>query len=222
MKIQPIMSKKIKVFMVEDNLSYIEGFQALFQNDERIELCGFSSNAPDTFDLVSKLLPDVVLMDNVLRNEALNGIEISAKLLEAFPALKIIMLTNYDDPPIVENALRKGLYGYILKDHSTAEIKLAIETVVSGLMVVEKSLFHQPSGKTAAPKSLLPHPLTPGELKIACLIAQGLSSKDIADRLFISANTVDTHRKNTYVKLDVHTAVELANKLRTIGILFED
>jgi DNA-binding NarL/FixJ family response regulator len=209
------MPEIIKVILVEDNRSYVEGLMALFQSDDRVHLCGAASNFHTLIDLVREQQPEVVLMDYDLRSELLDGVEMAEKLLPEFPDLKIIMLTNYDDPPIVENALRKGIQGYLLKDRSRREIKLAIETVASGLMVVEKSLFHAPKPKPPKPPNGI---LTRSEHAIACLISKGLSSKEISEQQYISVNTVDTHRKNIYAKLDVHNAVELANKLRSLGI----
>lgn len=220
------MADKIRVLLADDHRSYVEGLTALFRDDDRIEFCGFVHRPSEVSEMMAKCRPGMVLMDYSFGENEPDGIEISEKLLEEYPALKIIMLTSYDDIPIVQSALGKGISGYLLKARSRAELKSAIEAVAAGFEVVEagvlKKIFEKgvTHGRRASEADVPEaHPLTPRELEIALFIADGLSTQQIAERLFRSANTVDTHRKNIFGKLDVHNVAELMNWLRERGIL---
>lgn len=150
-----------------------------------------------------------------------DGVEVSEQLLLEFPNLKIILLTSYDDVPIVQSALSKGLSGYLLKARSRSEIKTAIEAVAAGFEVVESGMLRKIIEKGPTKSRLETDlsndkaaPLTPRELEIALLVAEGLSTQAMSERLFRSVNTIDTHRKNIFSKLDVHNVAELMNWLR--------
>ncbi len=214
------MQARIRIVLVDDHLSYVEGLTALFEGDDRIHFVGSAHSAEEVFPLVESLKPDIVLMDYSFGEDRPDGVEVSGKLLESFPDLKIVLLTSYDDLPIVESALGNGLAGYLLKSRSRSDLKTALEAVASGFEVVEQGvlmgLFERglSLGTRSGAAASIEHPLTPRELEIALLIAEGLSSQQIAQRLFRSTNTVDTHRKNIFAKLDVHNVAELINWLR--------
>mgnify|MGYP001616275917 CR=1 FL=1 len=220
------MNEKIKVVLADDHRSYVEGLTALFRDDDRVNFCGFVHLPADVPAAVEKWLPDVVLMDYSFGENEPDGIEVSEQLLQRFPRLKIIMLTSYDDIPLVETALGKGLCGYLLKTRSRLELKVAIEAAAAGFEIVEqgvmKKIFDKgfrEGRKTKDVDAGAAHPLTTRELEIALLIADGLSTRAIADRLFISTNTVDTHRKNIFSKVGVHKETELVNWLRQRGLV---
>ncbi len=219
------MQDPIRVVLVDDHLSYVEGLTALFEGDDRIQFVGSAHAPEEVFPLVESLQPDVVLMDYSFGDDQPDGVEISGRLLESFPELKIVLLTSYDDLPIVESALGNGLAGYLLKSRSRSDLKTALQAVAAGFEVVEQGvlsgLFDRglSLGSRMGAAASANHPLTPRELEIALLIAEGLSSQQIAQRLFRSTNTVDTHRKNIFAKLDVHNVAELIHWLRSHEII---
>jgi DNA-binding NarL/FixJ family response regulator len=220
------MPEKITLILADDHRSYVEGLMALFQNDDRIHFAGHVHTPPEVAAAVRSHQPDVVLMDYSFGEGQPDGIETAEQLLAEFPGLKIILLTSYDDVPIVQAALSKGLAGYLLKARSRSEIKTAIEAVAAGLEVVEGSMLRKILERgLARPRSEAdPNvdkaaPLTPRELEIALLVAEGLSTQAMSERLFRSVNTIDTHRKNIFSKLDVHNVAELMNWLRSRGLL---
>lgn len=215
------MPDKINIVLADDHRSYVEGLLALFREDDRIRFCGHVHLPAEAAEAVRQHQPQVVLMDYSFGEGQPDGIETAEQLLAEFPALKIILLTSYDDVPIVHAALSKGLSGYLLKARSRSEIKSAIEAVAAGFEVVEAGMLRKimekgvPRSRTEVDASLdKAAPLTPRELEIALLVAEGLSTQAMSERLFRSVNTIDTHRKNIFSKLDVHNVAELINWLR--------
>jgi DNA-binding NarL/FixJ family response regulator len=220
------MPDKINIVLADDHRSYVEGLTALFRDDDRIRFCGHVHEPDEVAEAVRQHQPQVVLMDYSFGEGQPDGIETAEQLLLEFPKLKIILLTSYDDVPIVQAALSKGLSGYLLKARSRSEIKSAIESVAAGFEVVEAGMLRKimekgpsksrPDADANADKAA---PLTPRELEIALLVAEGLSTQAMSERLFRSVNTIDTHRKNIFSKLDVHNVVELMNWLRGRGLV---
>lgn len=210
------MENKIKILLADDHKSYTEGLLALFSNDEQLHFVSCVHSPAEIPDAVASALPDVVLMDFSFGEGQPDGIEVSEQLLERWPELRIVMLTSYDDIPIIRQATRKGLAGYLLKSRGKAELKIAIQAVYAGFEVVESGALKNVTeeSRRRKPSPADAHPLSERELEVALLIAEGLSSAQIAEKLFRSINTVDTHRKNIFSKLDVHNVVELMNWLR--------
>ena len=220
------MTNKITIILADDHRSYVEGLTALFQNDDRIHFAGHVHLPAEVAGAVRSHQPDVVLMDYSFGEGQPDGVETAEQLLTEFPGLKIILLTSYDDVPIVQAALSKGLSGYLLKARSRSEIKSAIETVAAGFEVVEAGMLRKimekgiPRSRSETDASTeKAAPLTPRELEIALLVAEGLSTQAMSERLFRSVNTIDTHRKNIFSKLDVHNVAELINWLREKGLV---
>ncbi|MCC6723697.1 MAG: response regulator transcription factor [Saprospiraceae bacterium] len=215
------MTEKITILLADDHRSYVEGLTALFQNDELLYFLGHVHQPGEVAGAVGRLQPQVVLMDYSFGEGQPDGVETAVEVLRDFPNLKIILLTSYDDAPIVQSALSKGIAGFLLKARSRAEIKKAIEAVAAGFEVVEggmlRHILEKNNHRTRPEVDGMPDqasPLTPRELEIALLVAEGLSTQAISERLFRSANTIDTHRKNIFSKLDVHNVAELMNWLR--------
>lgn len=221
-----MMPDVINILLADDYRSYVEGLTALFQNDDRIRFVGYVHSPDQVAEAVRNHHPHIVLMDYSFGENQADGIETAELILREFNGVKIILLTSYDDLPIVQMALSKGLSGYLLKARSRNEIKMAIEAVAAGLEVVEggmlRKIIDKGSSKTRteADKNIeQAAPLTPRELEIALLVAEGLSTQAMSERLFRSVNTIDTHRKNIFSKLDVHNVAELMNWLRSRGLV---
>ncbi len=216
--------QKIRVVIADDHPTYGEGLKALFRDDDVVDFLEAATSDQATIEMVQRQRPDVILMDYDFPEGQMDGVQIASLLLHQNPDLKIIMLSRHSEIPLIKNALLNGLHGYLLKERSMAEIRMAIETVYAGFEVVENGMLvqvlaeglrHNPPSKG---KIAGEHPLTPRELEIALLMARGKTTKDIADELFISANTVDTHKKNTYSKLDVKNVAELIIVLGEYGL----
>lgn len=214
------MNRPIKVFIVEDHQMLIEGICSILSlHTEKVIVVGSATNCVIAKNLLESVSPDVVLMDIKIEDE-LSGITLTGELLQKFPLLKIIMLTSFFDSSTVREALLKGAKGYILKNSGVEELLLAIKTVMQGGMYIGQGVefflnveADKVSEKTT--KSLI----TRREMDVLHLIADGKTTQDIANQLFISTNTVETHIKNMLSKCGVKNRMELINYVRKNNLL---
>jgi len=202
------------LLLADDHRLFNDGLKALLSDDFTVVAQVFSGTA--IAPAVLRHDPDVLLLDFNL--PGLNGLEAARTLLADFPTLRIVLLTMYNEPRIVEEFRLLGARGFLLKTASKEELTLAIRLVVGGGLY-----FPPPAGKAAdaahADDAFLKQfLLTPREVDIIRLVQEGLSSKQIADRLGLSPFTVDTHRKNIYVKLGISTVAELVNFAGKLGL----
>lgn len=206
---------KIKVLIIDDEQILIDGLRALLESSEKIEVIGWANSGNEAHQQLKNLYPDVILMDFSYPEPEPDGIEITKQLLNSDASHKILMLTSYDDIMLIKEALRVGALGYILKNTDKDKLITAIQTVAQGKRylgedvqnkVIEELLSNQKTVKTPQKGD---HPLTDRELQISRLIASGKKRKEIAQELFLSTNTVDTHIKNTFGKLEVNNVAAL-------------
>lgn len=200
-----------RIFIVDDHPMVIEGLQSMLQDLPDIEVAGHAMNAASCLGFFIKNSADIVLLDINLPDQS--GISVCKELLRKRPGLKVIALTNFDQLTYLVNMKEAGAKGYLLKNSSIAEIEKAIRAVTEGN---EYWL-----GQNSVRKSINEHNqplLTRREIEVLKLIAEGLTNQEIADKLFVSISTVDSHRKNLISKLQakntaalVRTALE--NKL---------
>ena len=218
--------EKIKVGIIDDQQLIIDGLISLLNHNEEIKVVGHTIDGLHAYDLVKSNQPEVLLLDYRFPDLNTDGIEIATLLLSHFPKLNILMLTSYDEITLVKEALRKGLKGYLLKNTDKEELIHAIKQVAAGhsylgpnvqrkiINIWEKEDDSNATTNTSSDfKPKVDHPLTKRELEIARLYSKGKSRKEIAEELFISTNTVDTHLKNTFGKLNVKNVAELIKYL---------
>ncbi len=211
---------KIRVLVVDDHAVVREGICALLSRRKDIEIVGQASDGQQAYAMTSVLRPDVVLMDIAMPK--LNGLEATRKIRESFPSVRILVLTQYESKEYILPLLRAGAAGYILKRARANELIDAIRAVHTEgaylppniALAVVSALSESPRAGTDAPTLL-----TEREKEIVRLVAEGLSSREIAERLHISAKTVDTHRANVMEKLEVHSAGELIKRAIREGIV---
>lgn len=192
----------IRVFIVDDHPMVIEGMRTMLQQLPDIQVCGFAMNATSCLGYFVNQTADVVLLDINLPDE--NGIEVCRALLKKKPSLKIVALTNFDQLTYLQSMRDAGAKGYLLKNASQEELEKTIQLVYNGQ---EYWL-----GKESVKESLNDHNkllLTRRELEVLRLIAEGLTNHEIAEKLFVSDSTVDSHRKNLIVKLQVKNTAAL-------------
>ena len=168
--------------------------------------------------------PDVVLMD--IEMPGCTGLEAAGQLLEVLPDLGIILLTMYTEANYLERRLEIGCRGYLLKQSDTQEIVEAIHQVHAGEVYIgggaSRHFLKRSITKSGLQRNLGANRLSKREIEVLCLIAEGLASKDIAEKLFISVRTVDTHRSNILHKLELSNTAQLVryaikNKLVELG-----
>jgi DNA-binding NarL/FixJ family response regulator len=192
----------IRVFIVDDHPMVVEGIQSMLLQLPMLEIAGHAMSAASCLGYFVSNTADVVLLDINLPDQ--NGMEVCKLLLKKIPELKIIALTNFDQLTYLQNMKEAGAQGYLLKNSSIEEIESAIEAVMAG-----KEYW---LGRDTVKESIQEHNqplLTRREIEVLKLIAEGLTNHEIAEKLFVSTSTVDSHRKNLIAKLQVKNTASL-------------
>ena len=214
----------IRLFIVDDHAMFREGLRALFSALPDIEVVGEASNGTSAVSQVAALQPDVVLMD--INMPDLNGIEATRQILATQPGMGVIMVTMLEDDASVFAAMRAGARGYVLKGAHHDEILQAIRAVATGQAVFGPAIatrmmnFFQglnPTPKTGTAVQAFPE-LTEREREVLVLIAQGVSNKEIAEKLVISMKTVSNHITNIFGKLQVADRAQAIIRARDAGL----
>ena len=215
----------IRVLIADDHTLFREGLRALFASEGDIEVVGEAANGQEAVHRALELRPEVVVMD--LMMPIMNGIEATRELLAKLPEVKVLVLSMYDDEEHVQRLLASGASGYMLKKATSDELVRALREVVAGGIPLDPSVaakvvkdyVRRVQGEeepTQGPE------LTPREVEVLKLIAQGLSNQAIADQLGLSRKTVDVHRANLMRKLDLHTVTELVKYALRRGLITLD
>ncbi len=182
----------IKLVLVDDDTIIREGLKMIMETQEDIEVAGICSNGQEAIKVCREVVPDVVLLD--IRMPQMNGIEVAKVLLEERIG-KPLLLTTFDEPDLMMQAVKTNVSGYILKSSPAKTILSAIRTIACGGTVFEKEVIDFISSNLSmiVGKSKLFKDLTEREYDVAGLIAKGLSNKEIGEQLFISDGTVRNH-----------------------------
>lgn len=195
----------IKVFIVEDHSVVIEGIYALLRHEIDIQVTGHSLSGSECLQYFINHSADVVLMDISLPD--INGIELCKEIKKKYPGIMILALSTFNQGSYIRKMMDNGASGYLLKNAGRKEIIEAIKTVITGKSFL--SFDAQQSLKSDTLQQNTLPPLTKREKEILKHIADGLTNLQIAERLFISIDTVDTHRKNLHTKLNVKNTAML-------------
>lgn len=202
----------VSVFIVEDHTIVREGLRALLSLDPNIKIVGEADNGHDAIRLVGACKPVLVLMD--LSMPDMNGMEATREIKKRYPEIKIIVLTVHKTEEYIRATLQAGANGYVLKDATHTELKIAISSVVEGKIYLSPSISDQviggflDGGDPNMTKSAL-DALTHRERVILKLIAEGQQNKNIAELLCISVKTVEKHRSNLMRKLNFHNTAAI-------------
>jgi DNA-binding NarL/FixJ family response regulator len=214
----------IRILIVDDQLLLRQGLQTLLEMEPDIQIIGQAGDGHAAFEMVAQHLPDVVLMD--IRMPRLNGVQATKQIREKFPQTQVIILTTFDDDEYVFEGLRAGAMGYLLKDVSAEELTDAIRRVAHGEALIQPSIARKVvsefarlgSQTTPAPQKLV-DPLSEREMEILGLVAQGLSNREIADKLFITEGTAKNHMTNVLGKLGVRDRMQAVIRGRELGLV---
>jgi DNA-binding NarL/FixJ family response regulator len=189
----------IKVFIVDDHQLVIEGIISFLQKEKNIQVAGYATTAMACLDYFKTNTADVILMDINLPD--MNGMDLCRMIKTKYTGISVIALSTLSQGSYITQIIENGASGYLLKNADKEEIIEAILSVENG-----KTYFSFEAGRiykaTTEKKSGLPV-LSKREKEILKLIAEGFTNSDISKKLFISIDTVDTHRKNLYTKLNV-------------------
>ncbi len=198
-------ARPARLVLVDDHPLVRDGLRARLEAVPGFEVAGEAGNADEAIALAASLEPDLVLMD--VGMAGVNGIALAGIFHERFPAIRVLMLSMHDNVEYVTEAVRAGASGYVLKDSPATEIIRAIEAVLAGRTYFSAGLSARMIQASA--RSTPVERLTPRERDILDALAQGLSSKQIAQREGLSVRTVETHRLNLKRKLEIEGQAEL-------------
>ena len=204
------MNRPVRVFLVEDHGLVRAGIRALLEKIDGVAIAGDAAEGREALERIDRHRPDIVLMD--ISMPGLNGLQAAEQLLKRHPQLRIVFLSMHTEGEYVLAALRAGASGYLIKDSCLQELELAIRSVVKGEVfispAVSKHLVDGIRNPAALPASPLER-LTQRQKEILQLIAEGMTTKEIAVRLNVSVKTVDTHRTQLMERLDIHDVAGL-------------
>lgn len=194
----------IRVFIVDDHPLVQEGIRSLLRNESDIELCGYAMNARSCLGFFVGNSADVILMDIGLPD--MNGIDLCKEIKKKYPGIMVIGLSTFNQGSYVTRMIENGASGYVLKNADKKELLEAIRLVNKG-----KTFLSFEAGQSMRKESIgFQVPLiTRREKEILKLIAEGLTNPEIAEKLFVSSSTVDSHRKNLLAKLKVKNTASL-------------
>lgn len=207
------MKKPYRIVIAEDHRILREGLRSLLSSNPDFEIAGEAENGLDAVKCVEKLSPDLILID--LSMPKTDGLYAIAEIRNQHPATKILVLTVHKAEEYVFESLRSGADGYVLKDATYTELKLAIENVLAGKTylspgISEKLVLGYLEGRKPFSENKSAYEqITHRERQILKLIAEGNKNRDIAEYLSISVKTVEKHRSNFMKKLDLHNSAEI-------------
>lgn len=195
----------IKVYIVDDHAVVIEGIYSLLQAEKDLEMVGYASNAYNCLQYFTNHTADVILMDISLPD--MNGVDLCKLIKKRYPGIMVLALSTFNQGSYIRKMMESGASGYLLKNAGKQEIIEAIKLVIKGKTYLSfdagQSLKSDTQQQNAIP------PLTKREKEVLAYIAEGLTNVQIAEKLFISIDTVDTHRKNLHTKLNVKNTAML-------------
>ncbi len=210
----------VRVLIVDDHAVVRAGLALLLQAEEDLEPVGEAGTAKDAIFEARSVKPDVILMDIVMPDQS--GLEVVPQLLEEHPETKVLVLSMQDDPSYVREAFEAGASGYVLKEAADAEVVAAIREVAAGGRYVHPELGARlVAADTAERRRMDEDPLSEREREVLHLLALGHTNQEIAEQLYISVRTAETHRAHIMQKLRLESRAELVRYALAHGLLEE-
>jgi DNA-binding NarL/FixJ family response regulator len=212
----------ITVLLADDHRIVREGLRNILESESDMDVIGEAATGRQAVTIVKKLRPAVVVMDIAMPQ--LNGIEATRQILADAPETKVLILSAHSDDAYVEKTMAMGAAGFLIKQTSSAVLSGAIREVVKGNLffsplIARRTLSRQQTvDRKGRPKSIAEH-LTPREMEVLQLIAEGRANKQVADELGISTKTVEKHRAHLMQKLAIHDTAGLTRYAIEAGII---
>lgn len=213
-------TKLLRIVLVDNHTLVRAGIRALLADVPTVKVVAEAADGREGLAMIEQHRPDVVLMDIAM--PGMSGLEATAQAVQAFPATRIIILSMHASEEYVLRALRVGAVGYLLKDSGLNELELALQAVARGETYLSPAVskhvvadYLRRVGEDSNPLEQL----TPRQREILQLIAEGLTTKDIARRLELSIKTVETHRQQLMNRLDIHDVTGLVRFAIRVGLI---
>lgn len=210
----------IRLLLVDDHKIVRAGLRMLFAAETDMEIVGEAGNGSEALRMVQELGPDVVIMDVAM--PGMNGIEATRRIKELTPSAAVLALTMHEDEEYFFEMLNAGASGYIPKRAAPDDLVAAVRAVAQGNVFLHATLARflmRDILQEGTAHSDQDDGLTPREQEVLTLIAEGLTSREIAQQLVISPKTVDRHRENIMAKLNLHSRAELVRYAMSRGLL---
>ncbi len=212
----------IKILIVDDHKMFRDGIRAILEQETDLEVTGEAGSARELYAAVEGALPDIILMDITLGDS--NGIDLSKALLEKYPKIRILAVSMHLESMYILKMLENGVSGYILKEAGKSEMLNAIRAVAAGAsyfsqQVSSMLVAHLQRKNTQPSRNKTEVLLTRREIEVLRMIASERSNQEIADQLYISIRTVDTHRRNLLQKLGLKNTAGLVKYAIKNGFL---
>jgi two-component system, NarL family, response regulator LiaR len=206
---------KITVLLADDHAVVRKGIRDFIDEDPELKVIAEASDGAEAWALLTQQQPDVAVLD--IRMPHLTGVELTRRIKEHFPHVRVLILTAYDDGPYVLALVRAGADGYILKTAGSRELLLAIKQVHDGKSFIDPAVASTIITHTLRPKT--EEQLTERELEVVRGVAKGLTNREIAQQLAISDRTVQGHLANIFAKLHVSSRTEVVTVALQQGLI---
>lgn len=221
------MSEKTSILIIDDHPLFREGLKAIIERDSRFEVVGEAGNGREGLQMTKKLKPDMIIVDISLPDRS--GIQLTREIRTLLSTTRILIVSMHSKIDYIAEAFQAGATGYVVKESASERLLQGLESVARGDYFLDSSVSH------AVVENLMKSPLkeakitdadydtlTPREQEVMRLLAEGLSSKKVAEKLFISPKTVENHRSNIMNKLGLHNTIELIRYAAKLGLIDVD
>lgn len=221
------MAEQKNIIIIDDHPLFREGLKTIISRDDRFKVVGEAGSGHEGFDMVKRLKPDLVVIDISLPDQS--GIQLARDLRELLSEIKILIVSMHSKIDYIAEAFQAGATGYVVKESASERLLQGLKSVAKGDYYLDSSVSH------AVVENLMKSPLkaakitdadygtlTPREQEVMRLLAEGLSSKAVAEKLFISPKTVENHRANIMNKLGLHSTIELVRYAAKLGLIDVD
>ena len=221
------MAEQKSIIIIDDHPLFREGLKTIISRDDRFKVVGEAGSGHEGLEMTKRLKPDLVIVDISLPDQS--GIQLTRDLRRLFSETKILIVSMHSKIDYIAEAFQAGATGYVVKESASERLLQGLKSVAKGDYYLDSSVSH------AVVENLMKSPLkaakitdadyatlTPREQEVMRFLAEGLSSKAVAEKLFISPKTVENHRANIMNKLGLHSTIELVRYAAKLGLIDVD